>query len=81
MKIIFKIFDINKAHGHDEFSIRMLKQCDKSIVKPPSIIFKNVNLKRKKLWKNANVAPIHKKREKDMRNYCPVSLLPFFGKF
>ena len=31
---IIKTLDINKAHGHDEVSIRMLKLCDKSIVKP-----------------------------------------------
>ena len=24
----------NKAHGHEEISIRMLKLCDKSIIKP-----------------------------------------------
>ena len=38
---IIKTFDINKAHGHHEVSIKMLKLCDKSIVMPLSIIFKN----------------------------------------
>ena len=33
--------NINKAHGFDNLSIRLLKICDSSIVKPLSIIFKN----------------------------------------
>ena len=43
---IIKTLDINKAHGYDEVSIRMLKLCGESIVKPLSIIFSNVNLRR-----------------------------------
>ena len=31
---IIKTLDINKANGHNEVSIRMLKMCDKNIVKP-----------------------------------------------
>ena len=34
-----KALDINKAHGHDEISIKMLKSCDKSIITPLSILF------------------------------------------
>ena len=43
---ILKTLDINKAHGYDEVKIRMLKLCGESIVKPLSIIFSNVNLRR-----------------------------------
>ena len=60
----------------------MLKLCDKSIVTPLSIIFKNCKLKItfSNLWKKANV-PIHKKGEKYLiKNYRSVSLLPIFGK-
>ena len=32
--------DSNKAHGHDEISIRMLKICGDSICRPLSITFK-----------------------------------------
>ena len=63
---IIKTLDSNKTHGRDEVSIRMLKLCDKSIVKPLSIIFKNCKLRKTfpNLWKKANVVPIHKKRRK-----------------
>ena len=80
---IIKTLDINKAHGHDEVSIRMLKLCDKSIVKPLSIIFNNCKLKNTfaNLWNKANVVPIHKKGEKDpIKNNRSVSILPIFGK-
>ena len=43
---IIKTLDINNAHGYDEVKIRMLKLCGESIVKPLSIIFSNVNLRR-----------------------------------
>ena len=26
--------DVNKAHGHDDVSIRMIKICDNSLVRP-----------------------------------------------
>ena len=40
LEIIWAL-DINKAHGHDNISKRMIKICDSSIVKPLSIIFRN----------------------------------------
>ena len=34
-----------------------------------------------KIWKYANVVPVHKKNEKNVKaNYSPISLLPIFGK-
>ena len=33
--------NINKAHGLDDISIRMIEICDKAILEPPSIIYKN----------------------------------------
>ena len=38
---IIHFLNINKAHGYDDISIRLLKICDSSIVKPLSMIFKN----------------------------------------
>ena len=59
---IIKTLNMYKAHRHDEISIRMLKICDKNIVKPLSIIFKSCQFEKAfpNLWKKANVA-IHKK--------------------
>ena len=38
---IIRVLNINKAHGHDDISIRMIKICDESLLKPLSILFKN----------------------------------------
>ena len=40
LKIIRKL-NVNKAIGHDDISIRMLKICDSVLTEPLSIIFKN----------------------------------------
>ena len=56
VKIISHL-DPNKAHGHDMFSIRMIKLCGNSMYKPLSIIF-NDCLNEGKFpheWKKANV--------------------------
>ena len=80
---IIRNLNVNKAHGHDEISIRMLKICDSSIVEPLMIIFKNC-LKFgifPDSWKKSNIVPIHKKGDKQiLNNYRPVSLLPVCGK-
>ena len=34
-------FNVNKAHGHDGLSIRMLQLCGDSLSKPLTIIFRN----------------------------------------
>ena len=75
--------NINKAHGYDDLSIRLLKICDTSIVKPLSIILKNYLQSGSfpNNWKKSNVVPIHKKDDKQLlQNYRPVSLLPICGK-
>ena len=38
---IIKLLDPNKAHEHDEISIRMIKLCATSIAKPSSNLFRN----------------------------------------
>ena len=37
---IIRALNINKAHGHDDISIRMIKICDKSLIKPLIFLFK-----------------------------------------
>ena len=60
---IIKSLDPNKARGHDEISIRMIKLCATSIAKPLSILFRSSleNQYFPKEWKKANIVPVHKK--------------------
>ena len=80
---IIKSLDSTKTHGYDSLSTRMIKMCIESITLPLKIIFQE-SLKKVKfpeIWKKANVVPEHKKENKTfIVNYCPVSLLPTFGK-
>ena len=68
--------DPNKAHGHDEISIRVLKICGDSICRPLNIIFKTC-LRTGKFpleLKEGNIVPIHKKVDKQIViNYRLVS--------
>ena len=84
-----KILDIirslnpNKAHGWDEISVRMIKLSDAALITPLKIVFTNCLRCGlfPEIWKYANVVPVHKKNEKDVKgNYRPISLLPIFGK-
>ena len=60
---IIRSLDINRPHGHDDISIRMLQICGLAIIKPFSIIFRNSinNNTYPDLWKKPNIWPIHKK--------------------
>ena len=83
LKIIRKL-NVNKAHGHDDISIRMLKICDSVITEPLSIIFKNcIDCGVfPDTWEMSHIIPAHKKNDKrSLNNYRPVSLLPICGKF
>ena len=81
-RIICKL-DPNKAHGHDTISIRMLRMSGDAIIEPLFKIFKNC-LKCGIFpddWKKRNIVPIFKKGDKqNIKNYCPVSLLPICSK-
>ena len=79
---IIQNLDPNKAHGHDNISIRILKICGSSIYKPLEMIFKQCIETGffSSEWKKANIVPIHKKGDKQtLENYRPVSLLPICG--
>ena len=80
---IIQNLDSNKAHGHDNISIRMLKICGDSIYEPLEIIFRQALLTGvfPSEWKKGNIVPVHKKSDKqNIKNYRPVSLLPICGK-
>ena len=66
---IIKNVDPNNFHCHDMISIRMLKICDESILKPLELIFKSCieGGKFPIKWKKANAAPVHKKRQTTKR--------------
>ena len=80
---LIRSLDVNKSHGSDQISIRMLKICDSSLIKPLTIIF-NSSLKSgvfPSAWKKANIIPIHKKGDKmNIKNYRQISLLLICGK-
>ena len=80
---IIRALNIHKAHGHDDISIRMIKICDKSLLKPLIFLFQN-SAKLSyfpDMGKRFNIIPVHKKNDKQLfYNYFPISLLPIFGK-
>ena len=81
MKKILKLIqglNSNKAHGNDGISIRMLKICGPSVIKPLSLLFNTCQRDGvfPNDWKKANVIPVHKKgNEQLVSNYYPLSLL------
>ena len=71
---------VNKAHGHDGFSVRMIK----SLVQPFSLIFRGCTDTGAypDTSKKSNMVPVHKKGDEQIKvNNCrPVSLLPICRK-
>ena len=63
---IIRNLNVHKAHGHDDISIRMIKICDKSILKPLILLFKNSTKSSyyPDIWKRSNIIPVHKKNDK-----------------
>ena len=61
---IVRALNIHKAHGHDDISIRMIKICDKSLVKPLILLFENSakSSSYPEIWKKSNIIPVHKKK-------------------
>ena len=78
---IIRNWNVNKAHGHNDISIRMIKMFDESLVRQLSTIFRKClnSYIYPSTWKK--VIPIYKKGYKQcVNNYRPVLLLPVFGK-
>ena len=65
---IIRALNIYKAHGHDDIFIRMIKICDKSLLKPLIYLFQN-SAKLSyfpDIWKRSNIIPGHKKNDKQL---------------
>ena len=80
---VIESLDPNKAHGHDELTIHMIKMWGSSIAKPLAVLFRNCLESESfpKEWKKANIVPVHKKHDKQLiKNYLPISLLPICSK-
>ena len=69
---IIRALNINKAHGHDDISIKMIQICDRTLLKPLIISFQN-SVKYSyypDIWKRPNIIPVHKKcNEQLVKNY------------
>ena len=63
---IIRSLDLNKAHGHDEIRIRMIKLCASSLSKTLHLIFRNCRETKSfpKELKKANITPVHKNGDK-----------------
>ena len=61
---IVKALNIHKANGHDDISIRMIKICDRSLLKPLILLFENSTKSScyPDIWKRSNIIPVHKKK-------------------
>ena len=60
---IIRALNINKAHAHDDISIIMIRICNKSLLKPLIVLFRN-SIKSScypDIWKESNIIPAHKK--------------------
>ena len=63
---IIRSLNINKAHGWDEISVKMIKLSDAALIVPLKTIFSNClrHGSFPEIWKHAHVVPVHKKNEK-----------------
>ena len=80
---IIKTFDQNKDCGHNNNSVRMLKICGSSIIKPLCLLFNNCVRQGVFFvtWKMTNVLLLHKENRKQLvDNYQLVSLLSICSK-
>ena len=80
---IIRSLNPNKAHGWDEISVRMIRLSVDALVIPLRIIVINCLNQGvfPEIWKYANVVPVYKKNERNVKeNYRPISLLPVISK-
>ena len=63
---IIRSLDVNKAHSHDDISVRMVKIRGDAMKKPLSIIYKDCveTGTYPNAWKKSSIVPVHKKGDK-----------------
>ena len=67
-EILMSIRSLNVHKAHRHISVRMIKICDKSLVKTLIILFQN-SIKSSHytdIWKMSNIIPVHKKNHKQL---------------
>ena len=80
---VLETLPLNKAHGFDGISNRLLRMCNASLSKPLSVLYQLSmdNGSFPLCWKCANVSSIYKKCEDYIKsNYRPISLLVSMSK-
>ena len=80
---LIRSLNIQKAHGPDDISIRIIKIGDSGLVKTLSLMYQNCLdcSTFPDIWKKSSICPVHKANDKQIiNNYRPVSLLPVFVK-
>ena len=79
---IFKIIrslNVNKAHGYEGISVRMMEMCNESLIQTLPLVFRGFIYTGvyPDTWKKSNIVPVHKKGDKQIvNNYRTVSFLP-----
>ena len=80
---ITRALNIHKAHGHDNISIRMIKICDKLLLKLLIILFQNSSKSSycPDIWKKSNIIPGQEKEWKSISKKLPNNIsFTYFGK-
>ena len=74
---IIRALNIYKAHGHDNISIRMIKICDKSLLKLLILLFQDSNKSSFQTHGKGltNIVPVHKRMKS---NYLKTTEQYFF---
>ena len=78
---LIRSLDPQKFHGDDGISIKLIKLCDESGIKPVCMKYKKCieTGVYQSVWKKLNAVPIHKE-SRQLKNYRHISLLPVFRK-
>ena len=69
---IIRSLDINKAHDHDDISIRMVKICDDAISKLLSVIYKNV-IKQVSILMHAKSLALSQSTRKEVKKLLTIT--------